>query len=171
MWGVVPRSVMKSKQATKESTAVAAASGGYPFGRYDHAMDAKKRLTIPALWRDLMGHPAYFYVVRDAKHPCLMLITKEEMEVRIERLRNGAISNPARSAALRALGENSELVSVDAAGRIRISDWLMAAAQLKGDVVFIGEGVKIEIWALANKPKEKSFNGEAMQSALELLDF
>lgn len=88
---------------------------GFLVGRFDHALDPKKRFTIPAGWRDLMGSPAYVYIIPDPTEKCLNLLPPAEMEGRLDKLRQRALFDRGASAALRVLGENSEQVMLDLA--------------------------------------------------------
>ena len=51
---------------------------GVLVGRFDHALDPKRRLTIPAEWRSVMGAPDFVYVFPDPAEPCLDLIPPAE---------------------------------------------------------------------------------------------
>ena len=44
------------RQSVAESTG---GGKGFLLGRYDHALDPKKRFTIPAGWRQILGDPQY----------------------------------------------------------------------------------------------------------------
>ena len=58
----------------KQSVAVTTEVGNSGFvGRYDHALDPKKRFTIPREWRNLMGNPEFVYVMPDPKDRCVSL--------------------------------------------------------------------------------------------------
>lgn len=142
---------------------------GFPFGRYDHAFDGKKRLTVPAAWRDLLGHPRYLYVIRNPKESCLTILAPAEMRAIMEKRKSSSLFDPKTSAAWRYIGENSEMVSIDANGRIRISDRLMDAAGLKDKVVFIGMGGKMEIWPQALKPETPEIDGDALLDAFSTI--
>ena len=48
------------KQSVAESTG---GGKGFLLGRYDHALDPKKRFTIPAGWRQILGDPQYVFVL------------------------------------------------------------------------------------------------------------
>ena len=86
-----------------------------------HSMDEKKRLTIPANWREIMGYPGYMYVMFSAQQDRLLtLIPPIEMEEKIKQLREGLRGNPGYKTALKFISENSEQVFFDAQGRIRI---------------------------------------------------
>ena len=143
--------------------------GGYPFGRFEHAFDVKKRLTVPAAWRDMLGHPRYLYIIRNPKEQCLTILAPDEMRQRMERLKGGSLFDPKLSAAWRYIGENSEMISVDSTGRIRISDRLLNAVGLTDKVVFIGMGNKMEVWPLSLKPAEPKFDSDTMLDAFTVI--
>ena len=75
-------------QSVAESTKVA--SSGF-VGRYDHALDPKKRFTIPREWRAMMGDPEFVYVMADPTDRCVNIIPSIEMESRLAKLREKAL--------------------------------------------------------------------------------
>ncbi len=152
-------------------SAVTAVGPGLLVGRYDHAMDPKKRLTVPAGWRDLMGAPAYVYVFPDPHAKCLNLIPPAEMEGRLEKLRARALFDKTLGPALRRIGENAEQVMLDVQGRIRIGDRLLAFAQLGGTVAMIGSMNRIQLWSPAVMPEAEAIDQAALAEACEALEF
>lgn len=148
---------------------------GFLVGRFEHSMDPKHRLTIPANWRESMGGPGYLYaMIAPQKDPLLMLMPPMEMEYKIQRLRDLPMTTPGRMEAQRFIGENSEQAFFDVQGRIRISDRLLNAGRLlcPGEkVVLIGALDKIELWPLSLRPEEKEIRGEEMAQAFELAGF
>ncbi|HOE61204.1 MAG TPA: hypothetical protein P5125_06615 [Kiritimatiellia bacterium] len=148
------------------------ASGpGLLVGRFDHALDPKRRLTVPAGWRDLMGSPAYVYVFPDPNETCLNLIPPAEMEGRLEKLRQRALFDKSASSALRVFGENAEQAVLDVQGRIRIRDRLLAFAGLKDTVVMIGAMNRIQLWSPALRPDTETVDQAALAQACETLAF
>ena len=95
------------------------AQTGVLMGRYEHALDPKKRFTIPSEWRAAMGNPDYVYVMPDPASRCLNLIPKAEMEVRLEKLREKALFDPALNEALQTIGANAEQLPLDGVRRAR----------------------------------------------------
>ena len=152
-------------------SAVAAAGPGLLVGRFDHALDPKRRLTVPAGWRDLMGAPAYVYVFPDPNEKCLNLIPPAEMEGRLEKLRQRALFDKSASAALRVFGENAEQATVDVQGRIRIKDRLLAFAKLTDTVVMIGAMNRVQLWSPESRPEAETVDQAALAAACEALDF
>ena len=85
-----------------------AGTGGF-VGRYDHALDPKKRFTIPREWRALMGDPEFVYVMPDPVERCVNIIPTVEMEARLAKLRERALFDPALAPVLQKIGANSEM--------------------------------------------------------------
>lgn len=133
----------ESKQSVAKSTGVV---GGAFFGRYDHALDPKKRFTIPSEWRAIMGNPAFVYVMPDPAKRCLNIIPPEEMEGRLAKLRERALFDPALAPLLEKIGANSEMPTLDVQGRIRISDRLLQFANLTTTVAMQGAVRTIKLW-------------------------
>lgn len=166
-----PTEGMKDDDTQDKEVKGAKNDGGYPFGRFDHALDPKKRLTIPAVWRELLGNPEHLYVLLDPYESCLTILSEREMDARMSKLRSGSLFDKNRSAAMRYIGENSELLNVDGHGRIRISDRLLRLVGVKDKVVFIGTGVKMELWPLELKPQEAEVDRSALQASFVAIDF
>ncbi len=150
---------------------VATVGPGLLVGRFDHALDPKRRLTVPAGWRDLMGAPPYVYVFPDPNEKCLNLIPPAEMEGRLEKLRQRALFDKRAGEALRVFGENAEQAVVDVQGRIRIKDRLLMFARLSDKVVMIGAMNRIQLWSPALRPEAETVDQAALAAACEALDF
>ena len=147
----------------------ATARPGLLVGRYDHALDPKKRLTIPAGWRDLMGSPAYVYVIPDPRERCLNLIPPAEMEGRLEKLRQRPLFD--KGASVQIFGANSEQVALDVQGRIRIGDRFLAFAGLSSKVAMIGAMNRIQLWSPEIRPEPETVDQTALAAACEVLEF
>lgn len=135
---------------------------GVLVGRFDYALDPKKRFTIPSEWRDVMGNPEYVYVMPDSKERCLNLIPRAEMEARLEKLREKALFDPALNAALQRIGASSEQLVLDKQGRIRVCDRLLQFANLTTTVAMLGSVRMVKLW----DPKAVEPANEVDQTAL-----
>jgi MraZ protein len=155
-----------------EEQAMSAADGkGLLLGRFDHALDPKKRLTIPSNWRELMGHPAYVYVMPDLDQPCLNLLAPRELERRLEGLRQRALFEDGLGEMLAELGEHAEQLPLDVQGRIRIRDRLLEFAQLSDQVVMIGAANRVQLWAPKLRPERASVDQGRLASAYRNVKF
>ena len=155
------------KQSVAESTG---GGKGFLLGRYDHALDPKKRFTIPAGWRQILGDPQYVFVMPDNAKKCLNIIPQEEMEARLEKLREKALFDPRLSNALRIIGANSEQLALDVQGRIRISDKLLQFANLTTTVVMAGSVRMAKLWNPEAYAEESSGDLADFNAALDMLE-
>ncbi len=133
----------KVEQSAAEAKGV---RSGVLVGRFDHALDSKKRFTIPSEWRAVMGNPAYVYVMPDPTDKCLDLVPAAEMEVRLEKLREKALFDPALNQALQTIGASSEQLTLDIQGRIRVRDELLRFANLTTTVAMVGSVRMVKLW-------------------------
>jgi MraZ protein len=123
-------------------------------GEYAHALDPKKRLTIPAVWRAQVGKPHSLYVMPDFHRRCLNVFPGTEMLLKLEQIRKHSLSDRKAQEFLTILGASSDLVAWDVQGRIRIKDKLLTFAGLTQDVVLLGAMNKFQLWNPANRPAD-----------------
>jgi len=122
------------------------ADSGVLVGRCDHALDPKRRLTIPSGWRRTMGNPDFVYVMPDRKEKCLNLMPKAEMDVLLGKIREKALFDPALNRVFQVIGSMSEQLDLDVQGRIRISDKLLQFANLTTTVAMVGSFRMVKLW-------------------------
>lgn len=136
-------------------------------GRFRHALDPKRRLTIPAVWRLQIGNPPVLYVLPDILEKCLCLFLAADWMRRIEKLRHHSLADRQARRLARTLGAQSELLTWDVQGRIRINDDLLAHAGLTDEVVLVGAFEYMEIWHPAQldefKAREPAGLGDVAQ--------
>ncbi len=144
---------------------------GLFVGRFDHALDPKRRLTIPSTWREIMGPSGYVYVIPDPYVKCLNLLPSAEMEVRLEKLRQKSLFDAGAGEALRVIGENSEQLQWDVQGRIRIRDRLLAFAALEGQVVLLGAVNRVQLWSPSLRPEEPTVDQGRLAQAVQQVAF
>ena len=156
------------EQCTIEETR---ARSGALVGRFDHALDPKKRFTIPSEWRALMGNPQYVYVMPDPVDRCLDLVPVAEMESRLEKLREKSLFDPVANRALQTIGAVSEQPTLDVQGRIRISDRLLQFATLTTTVAMLGSVRMIKLWEPGALSPADTIDQGALASALAQAGF
>lgn len=118
-------------------------------GSFTHSLDPKRRLTIPAEWRDQVEAAGSLYVLPGIHERCLYVFPAREMTRRIERIKNHSVADAKARLFTRAIASRSDLVTWDTQGRIRIKDELLNYAELKDQVVLVGAFEKFELWAPA----------------------
>ena len=155
-------------ESVAESTG---ARSGVLIGRNDHALDPKKRFTIPSEWRSAMGEPQYVYVMPDPNERCLDLIPPVEMEARLEKLRERALFDPALNRHLQTIGEISETLTLDCQGRIRVCDKLLQFANLTTTVAMVGSVRMIKLWNPKALKPETKVDQRSLAAALKEVGF
>ena len=116
-------------------------------GTFEHALDPKKRLTIPSGWRRAMGNPEFVFAMRDRREKCINILPKAQMDEFLEKIKAGGLFDPSRSHLLEVIASQMEQLDIDVQGRIRISDKLLQFANLTTTVVMRGAMDKIRLWA------------------------
>lgn len=120
------------------------------MGRHLHALDNKKRLTIPSAWRELTGEPAQLVAVpsvtSNADERCVWIYPAREWNLRVARLRQVSSADETVRRVLRVLASRSEMLTWDAAGRLRVSDESLKHAGLTGQVLLVGAFERFELW-------------------------
>ncbi len=111
------------------------------YGRYQHNIDAKGRIFVPAKLREKLGEQFIAAAVMDH---CVCLYCLEEWD----KLQQGLAEMPFTKARKlqRYLSSNAADVQVDAQGRILLPKHLLAYASLEKEALVIGAGNRAEIW-------------------------
>jgi MraZ protein len=111
------------------------------YGRYEHNIDAKGRIFVPAKLREKLGDSFIAAAVMDH---CISLYSMEEWD----KLQQGLASMPFTKARKlqRYLSSNAADVQVDSQGRINLPKHLLSYAELQKEALVIGAGNRAEIW-------------------------
>ena len=115
-------------------------------GRFEHKVDARRRVRLPAPWYDMMGEPKQVIVMVDPEEKCLDLVPVETMEARMKVLRRKSVNDPAILRAFTVLAKNMEKIEVDSQHFIRISDRMLDFAGIRQRVVFSGSALTAKLW-------------------------
>jgi MraZ protein len=113
------------------------------MGEYNHTIDAKGRIIVPAKFRESLGDE---FVVTLGLDGCLFAYPDEQWQNFIEELKKLPGSKEARQLQ-RYFMAGAATCEVDKQGRILIPSKLREQAQLDKDIVFVGVLNKIEIWS------------------------
>lgn len=115
------------------------------YGRFEHNIDAKGRIFVPAKLREKLGDTFIAAAVMDA---CICLYSMEEWNKLLEKLNETPMTRARRLQ--RHLSSNAADVTVDAQGRILLPRHLLGYAALEKEALVIGAGNRAEIWNPAN---------------------
>ena len=114
------------------------------LNQYQHSFDDKGRLTIPSKFRELPEEGA---VVVQGLDRNLMILPPAVFQVLYDRLMAMNLADPTARLLRRIILGNALRVSPDGVGRILLSQNLRNYAELKTNVVFVGQGDYFEIWS------------------------
>ena len=136
-------------------------------GTYEHSIDAKGRLFIPAKLREELGVTFYLAMGVDE---CLAIYPQETWNRFTEKIASLPMS---QSAAMRPLFANASKCELDSQGRIVIPQKLRKYAGLEKDAVIIGVNDRAEIWSAEtwNAREEEEMTPEKMKACLAALGF
>ena len=136
-------------------------------GTYEHSIDAKGRLFIPAKLREELGVTFYLAMGVDE---CLAIYPQETWNRFTEKFASLPMS---QSAAMRPLFANASKCELDSQGRIVIRQKLRKYAGLEKDAVIIGVNDRAEIWSAEtwNAREEEEMTPEKMKACLAALGF
>jgi MraZ protein len=112
------------------------------LGEYEHTIDAKGRMAVPARFRSQMERGA---VVSKGMGTCLSVYTLERWEEKSNELVAGKTSDELRDFERRIYPSAGE-IELDAQGRMIIPAKLRAYAKLGNEVTVAGVRDHFEIW-------------------------
>lgn len=113
------------------------------FGRYEHSVDPKGRVILPAKFRAHFEHGGYLTQFQGG---CLALWTPEEFAVQSAQMEEAQKSGPAERNLARVWASGTQEVEVDKQGRVAIVASLRAFAELEAAVLVNGALNRIELW-------------------------
>lgn len=114
------------------------------MGEYNHSIDTKGRLIVPAKFREQLGET---FVVTKGLDGCLWVFAPDEWEEFSEKLRSLPVANKEARKFARFFLAGAAEVETDKLGRILIPQVLRDYAALEKDVALVGTGNRVEIWA------------------------
>lgn len=114
------------------------------MGQYNHSIDTKGRVIIPAKFREKFGDS---FVVTKGLDGCLYGYDMEEWKAFEERLGTLPITNKNTRQFTRFFLAGAAECEIDKQGRILLPAVLREFAGLDKEVVLVGSASKIEIWS------------------------
>lgn len=123
------------------------------IGEYQHTIDSKGRVAVPAKFRPKISKGA---VVTRGLDDCLFLYTKEEWQKLADKLAALPISKANTRAFARLMLAGAMDVDLDSQGRIMLPEYLRKYASMTKKVIIAGLYSRLEIWDEAKWNKYKS---------------
>ena len=113
-------------------------------GEYNHTIDAKGRLIVPAKFREILGDN---FIVTKGLDGCLFVYPNDEWTRFEEKLKSLPLTNKNARQFTRFFLAGAAACEVDKQGRILLPQVLREFASLEKDVVLVGVASRIEIWS------------------------
>jgi MraZ protein len=153
-----------SVNANKEPT--------YYNSLYQHGVDEKRRVQIPAKWRpDKPGTELTLMLWPKAKEgPCLRVLPPAEMAKMVKSIDAMSNGDPNKVVLKRFIGSESVQVSVDKAGRICLPEGMARAAGIKDEAMLVGLLDRFEIWNPQSYEKVKASDAVLAHEAFKLME-
>lgn len=127
--------------------------GGDMFiGEYNHGLDTKNRIIIPAKFREELGKN---FVLTKGLDGCLYVYPKSQWEVLQKKLETLPLTNKNARAFVRFFFSGAHELELDKQGRTLIPQNLLEYGQIQKEIVSIGVSNRIEIWS---KEKWEEYN-------------
>ncbi len=115
-------------------------------GKAEHALDAKNRIRIPHQFRKAFpeGEAVYFVMYNDR---CIFIMPESSLQEHISRFLSVTTSEPDKMRARLIISERISEITEDTQGRTVLNAALREKAGIRKDVVTIGVGDHLELWA------------------------
>lgn len=139
------------------------------LGEFQHTIDDKGRIIIPAKFREALG--ADFIVTRGLDN-CLFVYPRQEWNLLEQKLKQLPMMKSDARAFTRFFFSGASECEWDKQGRVNVPAHLREYAKLEKECVVIGVSTRVEIWDKAtwetyNLQSQESFN----EIAEKLVDF
>ena len=113
------------------------------LGQFQHNLDEKGRLMIPARYRELLAAGAF---ITQGFDRCLMVMTDTYFAQVYDRINSMNLADPTARLLRRLILSNAYSVDVDKVGRILVPGNLRQAIALNGEAIVAGQGDYFEVW-------------------------
>ncbi|MGP8065897.1 MAG: division/cell wall cluster transcriptional repressor MraZ [Acidimicrobiales bacterium] len=113
------------------------------FGRYDHSLDSKGRLILPARIRSRLGPRCFLTPHLEG---CVAIWTPETFQAEIDTREQSAVDTWTRNQ-VREWCSAIDEIEIDNQGRILIATDLRSYAGLEREVVIVGVMNHVELWS------------------------
>jgi MraZ protein len=121
------------------------------LGQFQHNLDEKGRLMIPAPFRQELENGAF---ITQGFDRCLMVMTEAYFTQVYERINSMNLADPAARMLRRLILSNAYQVELDKVGRILVPLNLRQFGGFNGEAIVAGQGEYFEVWTPAEWNKQ-----------------
>jgi len=128
------------------------------LGQYQHSIDDKSRLMVPARFRELLEGGGYLTQGFDK---CLMVMTETHFQQVYERITAMSLTDSTARLLRRLIFSTAYKAEVDKVGRVLVPTHLRQFAELESSVIVAGQGEYFEVWSPAEWDKQAALLNDA----------
>jgi MraZ protein len=139
---------------------------------YQHGVDAKRRVQIPAKWRPAAPGVELTLVLwpKAKEGPCLRVLPPQEMAELMRDIDAMPNSDPSKVVLKRFIGSESVQVTLDKAGRICLPEEMTRVAGIGSEAVLVGLLDRFEIWSPERYARVKASDAIMAEEAFRLME-
>lgn len=140
------------------------------YGRFNHSLDSKGRVIIPARFRKCLGE--IVVLTRGSELDCLNVYSIEEWKKKMIKFRSIPMNDAAGQKFIRYFLGNAVPCQLDKQGKVLIPPHLREAAHLEKEVTLTGMVDRVEIWSAENWNKCCDYeNSDELRTSIQSYDF
>lgn len=138
------------------------------YGRFEHTVDAKNRVFVPAKFKESLG--VSFKLTYNDFNKCILAYSNEEWEKYEEKI--SKLPTLQFEDFIREIYSNTVDVQIDGQGRIVIPQFLKENVNIEKNVLIMGVGSHLEIWAQeVFEEKKKSMDMDKIKNLMMEMGF
>jgi MraZ protein len=139
---------------------------------FQHGVDAKRRVQVPAKWRPAESDMELTLVLWP-KHKegfCLRVLPPDQLDKLLDELDAMPNSDPNKVVLKRFIGSSSIQVALDKAGRICIPEAMAVEAGIEDEAILVGLLDRFEIWSPKRYQAVKASDAVIAQRAFDMME-
>jgi MraZ protein len=139
---------------------------------YEHGVDEKRRVQIPAKWRPSKESTELTLVLwpKAKEGPCIRVLPPPQLAKLMREVDAMPNSDPSKVVLKRFIGSGSVQVTLDKGGRICLPDKMAKEAGIENEAVLVGLLDRFEIWSPARYEHVKASDAIMAQEAFKLME-
>ncbi len=137
-------------------------------GQFNHTVDEKNRIKIPAAFREELATKTYCIKSPDKGTKCIYLYSEEGWRSVCEQFNTTGVYNETTRRIARKILSGVVCGEVDKGGRLTLNAALKEYAGIEGEVVIYGGVSHIEIWSTEEWAKEEAVLEEQSTDSLNI---
>jgi MraZ protein len=139
---------------------------------YQHGVDEKRRVQIPAKWRPSKPNTELTLVLwpKSKEGPCVRVLPPAQLAKLMREVDAMPNNDPSKVVLKRFIGSGSVQVTLDKGGRICLPDKMAKEAGIENEAVLVGLLDRFEIWSPARYEQVKASDAIMAQEAFKLME-